>query len=130
MKEILLAPFKTIYNLDIYIKAMKQNVWRTLLFLVYLFVLSSVLFFAGIALKTPSLTPFLQDLTEQIAQMTPDIEVKNGIINAIDTYSASGLTLMLNLSIILMNADRLDQICENAKHQQDAGVSDCAMLMM
>lgn len=82
MKEILLAPFKAIYNLDIYIKAIKQSVWRTLLFLVYLFVLSSVLFFAGIALKTPSLTPFLQDLTEQIAQMTPDIEVKNGIINA------------------------------------------------
>ncbi len=37
---------------------------------------------------------------------------------------------MLNLSIMPMEMEHIDEICEDIKHQQDSGISDCGMLMM
>ena len=82
MLNFLFSPFKAIYNLDTYIKATKQSGWKSLLFLIYTVVLTSILFFAGILIKMPSLTPFLQEITTKVAQSIPDIEIKNGVINA------------------------------------------------
>ncbi|MBQ4493391.1 MAG: DUF1189 family protein [Elusimicrobiaceae bacterium] len=82
MADFLLSPFKAIYNLNTYIKATKQSFWKTLLFLVYLLVAFSILFFAVILIKTPPLTPFFKEITEQVAQVMPDIEIKDGKLTA------------------------------------------------
>ncbi|MBR4508706.1 MAG: DUF1189 family protein [Elusimicrobiaceae bacterium] len=82
MLDFLLSPFKALYNLNTYLKAIKQNVWKTLLFLVYLLVFFSVLFFAVLAIKTPSLTPFFEGIAEQVAQVVPEIRVKDGRLSA------------------------------------------------
>lgn len=84
MSELLLSPFKAVYDLNVYIKATKQSVGKTLLFLLYLFILTSLLMLAIIVIRTPSLTPALKDLTTKIAEYTPNIEAKNGILNAND----------------------------------------------
>ncbi len=96
MLDFLLSPFKAIYSLDTYIKATKQNVWKTLLFLVYLLALTSFLFLAVLAIKTPPLTPFFEQITEQIAQVIPDIQVKDGrLIANNDEYYEISLDQML-----------------------------------
>lgn len=82
MLDFLSSPFKAIYNLDTYIKATKQSVWRSLSFLIYTIVLTSILFFVGVLIKTPALTPILQEITTKVAQSIPDIEIKNGVITA------------------------------------------------
>ena len=84
MKDFLLSPFKAIYNLDTYIKATKQSFGKILLFLIYLIALSSILFFVGIIVRTPPLDPVLRDITVKIAEITPNIEITNGIIKAED----------------------------------------------
>ena len=82
MLDFLLSPFKAVYNLNTYTKAIKQSAWKTLLFLVYLLVMFTALFLAVIAIKTPSLTPIFEKSTEQVAKIMPDIEVKDGRVIA------------------------------------------------
>ena len=82
MADFLLSPFKAIYNWDIYIKATKQSFGKTFLFLVYLLVLSSFLFIVGLAIKLPPLTPFFHEITNQVAQVIPEIEIKDGRLSA------------------------------------------------
>jgi hypothetical protein len=82
MVEFLLSPFKAIFNLDTYVKATKQTAGKTVLFLAYLFVLTCLLFVAGVFIKMPPLTPTLEKITDNIAQVIPNIEVKNGVITA------------------------------------------------
>ena len=84
MVDFLLSPVKAIYNLDTYIKATKQSFGKTLLFLIYLIVLTSIVFFVGILVRTPSLDPFLDETITQIAEVTPVIEIKDGKIKAND----------------------------------------------
>ncbi len=84
MTDFLLSPIKAIYNLDTYIKATKQSFGRILLFLIYLIVFTSIVFFVGILVRTPSLDPFLDETITQIAEVTPVIEIKDGTIKAND----------------------------------------------
>ncbi len=82
MLDFLFSPFQAIYSLNTYLKAIKQSVWKTLLFLVYILVLFSILFYASVMFKTPSLTPFFKQITEQVAQVVPEISVKDGKLTA------------------------------------------------
>jgi|GEM_PF-3446192 Protein of unknown function (DUF1189). len=84
MTDFLLSPIKAIYNLDTYIKATKQSFGRILLFLIYLIVFTSIVFFVGILVRTPSLDPLLDETITQIAEVTPVIEIKDGTIKAND----------------------------------------------
>ena len=107
MLDFLFSPFKAIYSLDTYIKAIKQSAWKTLLFLVYLLVLFSLLFFAAVMIKTPPLTPFFKQITEQVAQVVPEISVKDGKLSANnDEYYEID-------PIQLMGAEAANKIYEN-----------------
>lgn len=82
MFDFLLSPIKAIYNLDTYIKAKKQSFGKSFLFFIYLIVITSILFLTGMLLKVPSVDPLLRELTTEIAQVIPNIEIRNGVINA------------------------------------------------
>ena len=82
MLDFLFSPFKALYSLDTYIKATKQEVWKTILFLFYLLILFSFLFCGGIIVRTAPLTPLLQEITRQVALITPEIQIKDGKLSA------------------------------------------------
>lgn len=82
MLDFLLSPFKAVYNLDTYLKATKQSVGKTLLFLLYILILFSVLFLAVLSIRTPDLKPFFEQIAEQVAQVIPEMTVKDGKLTA------------------------------------------------
>lgn len=82
MIDFLISPFKAVFDIDTYIKATKQSPWKTLLFLFYLLVLTSLFCFAFFFIKMPPLTPFLDQVITKFAHTLPNIEIKNGTITA------------------------------------------------
>lgn len=82
MIDFLISPFKSVFNIDTYIKATKQSGWKNLLFLFYLLVLTSLFCFAFFFTKMPPLAPFLDQVITNFAHALPNIEIKNGTISA------------------------------------------------
>jgi len=82
MIDFLISPFKAVFDIDTYIKATKQSPWKTLLFLFYLLVLTSLFCFAFFFIKMPPLTPFLDQVITEFAHSLPDIKIEKGSITA------------------------------------------------
>ncbi|MCR5504535.1 MAG: DUF1189 domain-containing protein [Elusimicrobiaceae bacterium] len=76
-----ISPIKAVYSIKFYLQTLKEPLWKALLFFVYLFALGSIF----LALYTPiKVTPFLNEVVGQIAEITPEINIKQGVITVND----------------------------------------------
>lgn len=72
---MLFGPIKALYSVKYYLENLQKSAWKAVLFVLYLFVISSVVVVISTSITG---TPIVKNIIEKVAQYTPDIDVKNG----------------------------------------------------
>ena len=74
---MLLAPVKTLFNVNFYLESFKKSAWKAVLFLIYIFILGAVII-SSITFFT--LTPKLNQAVDTLLDEMPEMSINEGII--------------------------------------------------
>lgn len=74
---MLLAPVKTLFNVNFYLESFKKSAWKAVLFLIYIFILGAVII-SSITFFT--LTPKLNQAVDTLLDEIPEMSINEGII--------------------------------------------------
>jgi len=74
-----ISPIKTAISSKFYLEKLKEPLWKAFLFVAYIFALAAIFLTIYVPFRT---SPIIDSGINQLAEITPDVIVANGVINA------------------------------------------------